>query len=135
MSESVTIRVGCVAAPVAGATVTLFDSTATFPGCGLAMMGIDRIRFDFAGLDQPSAASGLIGYKSNDKGTTWYPSAFSASGSAESLPCTVDADTGSDGDSYEVFIGTPGDVKFTFTASGTAPTTGWPPCITLVEAE
>lgn len=124
-----TIRVGAPAAPAAGATATLLDSTTL--KVGLATMGIQRVRIGFPGLDQPSAASGLKGYKSTDRGATWYEATFTTAGSAATLPATVAADTGSDSDSYDIFVGTDADVKFTFTASGTGPTI-WAPVITLV---
>jgi len=123
------IGIGAPAAPAKNATVPLFDSTVAFNKMGLRALGIARIKFDFAGLDQPSATNGLKGYKSNDKGTTWYDCSFSVSGASGSLPTTVAADTGTDSMSYDIFIGTAEDVKFTFTASATGPTI-WPPIIT-----
>jgi len=122
------IGIGVPAAPAAGATVTLFDSTVSFLG-GLRMHGIGRVEIDFAGLDQPSAASGLIGYKLAPDGTTWKKCAFTVVGASTSLPATVAADTGTDSSSYDIFVGTADHVKFTFTASGTGPTdkTCWPP--------
>ena len=123
------IGIGAPAVPTAGATVTLFDSSVVFP-IGLRATGIGRVQFDFAGLNQPSAASGLIGYKSNDRGATWHPCSFAVVGSATSLPATVAADTGADSSSYDIFVGTADHVKFTFTASGTVPTV-WAPIITV----
>jgi hypothetical protein len=122
--------VGAPAAPGNGATVPLFDSTVTFSKMGLAANQVTRIRFDFAGLNQPSAASGLAGFKSSDKGKTWFPCKFAYNGGTALLPATVSADTGSDSNSYDIFIGGAADVKFTFTASATGPTV-WNPIITL----
>jgi hypothetical protein len=82
-------------------------------------------------LNQPSASGGLIGYKRGAKGTAWYPATFAPTGAANALPQTVAADTGSDSNSYDIAVSTEFDVKFTFTASGTAPTAGWPPVVTL----
>ena len=123
-------QVSAPPAPGNGAKVVLFDSTKVF---GAGMMGanqIQRIRFDFAGLDQPSAASGFVGFKSIDKGVTWKQCAFSLTGSGNTLPQTVAADTGTDSNSYDIFIGSAPDVKFEWTASGTGPTV-WPRTITL----
>ena len=125
-----TVQVSLPPAPSAGATVELFNSVKAF---GAGMMGplqIQRIRLDFAGMDQPSAASGLVGYKSPDGGTTWYQCAFSLTGSGNTLPQTVAKDTGTDSTSYDIFIGSARDVKFLFTASGTGPTI-WPKSCTL----
>jgi len=124
------IRISPPAAPAANATVVLFDSTVVFANMGLAMMGITRVKLDFAGVNQPSASGGLIGYKSSDKGATWNACSFAALGSASSLPATVTADTGSDSCSYDIAVSSAADVKFTFTASGTGPTV-WAPVITL----
>ena len=122
------IGIGAPSAPANGGTVTLFDSTVSFKG-GLRMNGIGRIELDFAGLDHASATNGLIGYKSPDKGATWFPCAFSVAGSSTTLPVTVAADTGSDSSSYDIFVGTADDVKITFTAGTPAPTY-WKPTIT-----
>jgi hypothetical protein len=112
-----------VAAPTANATVVLFDSTKHLPG-GLSQNGIGRIQISFIGLDQASAAGGLIGYSSPDKGTTWYPFKFGGT----TLPATVAADTGADHSAYDIFVGTEEDVKFTFTAGATPPTV-WTPMV------
>lgn len=122
------------AAPVAGATVTLADSTVNFGGLGLRALGITHLRLDFAGLDQPSASGGLIGYKSPDKGTNWYKSAYVTSDSSTTLPATVAAQTSSDGSAYIIDLAGAPDAKFTWTASGTAPTV-WPPTITWVRGK
>lgn len=117
-------------APGNNATVVLFDST-KMPGAGmLSAMQIQRIKLDFNGLNQPSAASGLKGYKSDNGGANWYQCAFSLAGSGATLPQTVAADTGTDSTSYDIFIGSARDVKIEFTASGTGPTI-WPRTITL----
>ena len=118
------------AAPAAGATVTLFDSTVTFNKMGLAANGITRIQFDFAGINQASDTNGFVGYKSTDKGVTWKQCAFTAVGTANAIPCTVAADTGTDSSAYDIPIHTVPDVKFTWKASGTGPTV-WPPVVTL----
>ena len=82
--------------PTAGSTVAVFDSTKAFNKLGLQANQITRVKIDFAGLDQPSASGGLIGYKSRDKGATWYHCAFAYAGGSATLPATVAADTGSD---------------------------------------
>jgi hypothetical protein len=127
------IRVGAPAVPANDGTAVLFDSTVTLKG-GLQMSGVARIRIDLAGVNQASAASGLKGYKSPDKGAHWYLSAFSATGSSASLPATTTADTGADGYSVDIFLGTCADVKFTWTAGATAPTV-WNPVITLLAGD
>jgi hypothetical protein len=121
------IRVGGQATPTAGSTVTLLDTKAMFGGMGLQAMGITRVKISFPGLNQPSASGGLIGYKSDAAGT-YHPATF---GAAIALPKTVAADTGADSNSYDIPVSSELDVKFTFTASGTAPTAGWPPIVTL----
>lgn len=115
-----TIQLSPPAVPANNGTATLFDSTVSFPG-GLRMWGIGRLKLSFPSLDRASAASGLIGYISGDKGVTWNPCAFTAVGSGGSLPATVAADTGSDNSSYDIFVGPYSDVKVTFTAGATAP--------------
>lgn len=115
-----TIQLSVPAVPENNGTATLFDSTVSFPG-GLRMWGIGRLKLTFPSLSQASAASGLIGYISGDKGATWNPCAFSSVGSSASLPATVPADTGADSASYDIFIGPYTNVKVTFTAGGTAP--------------
>jgi hypothetical protein len=124
------IRIAGMATPTAGATVELFNSATLFAKAGLQTMGIVRVKLSFPGLNQPSAAGGLIGYKSPDKGATWYPATFAPTGASNALPQTVAADTGSDSNSYNINVSTETDVKFTFTASGTAPTI-WAPVVTL----
>jgi hypothetical protein len=115
-----TARLGTPTGPANNGTVTLFDSTLAFKG-GMRMHGVGRVKLAFPGLSQASAASGLIGYISGDKGVTWNPCAFSATGSATTLPATVPADTGADSASYDIYVGPYDDVKLTFTAGATAP--------------
>jgi hypothetical protein len=119
------IKIGAPAAPANNGTVVLFDSTVHLKG-GLAQNGIGRVRLSFPGLDQASAADGLKGYTSPDKGATWYPFKFGGT----VLPATVAADTGADHDAFDIFVGTEEDVKFEFTAGAAAPTV-WTPIITL----
>jgi hypothetical protein len=126
-------RVGAPAAPAANGTVTLFNSATQLAG-GLAANGVERVRFDFAGLDQASAVDGLKGYKSPDGGDNWYANTFSAVGSVAALPTTVTAQTATDGFSVDIYVGTAGDVKFTFTAGDLAPTV-FKPVITLLSGE
>jgi hypothetical protein len=114
------IRLSVPAVPANNGTATLFDSTKSFPG-GMRVWGIGRMKLSFPSLSQASAAGGLIGYVSGDKGVTWNPCAFTATGSAAALPATVAADTGSDNSAYDIFVGAQDDVKVTFTAGSTAP--------------
>ena len=125
------IRLGAPAAPTSGAIVTLFDSTVTFNKAGLRMMGIRRVTLEFPGLDQASAAGGLIGYTSPDKGANWYKATFAPAGDANALPQTVAAQTASDCDSFDIDVQDHDDVKFTLTAGATGPTV-WKPVITLL---
>jgi hypothetical protein len=115
-----TARLATTAAPDNAGTVTLFDSTKAFKG-GMRMHGVGRVKLAFPALSQASAAGGLIGYISGDKGVTWNPCSFSAVGSSATLPATVPADTGADSASYDIYVGPYDDVKFTFTAGATAP--------------
>jgi hypothetical protein len=124
------IRVGGQATPTAGSTVTLLDTKVMFGGMGLQAMGITRVKMSFPGLNQPSAAGGLIGYKKDAAGT-YHQATFAPSGAPNAFPQTVAADTGTDSNAYDVAVSSELDVKFTFTASGTAPTAGWPPIVTL----
>jgi hypothetical protein len=124
------IRVGGQATPTAGSTVTLLDTKAMFGGMGLQAMGITRVKISFPGLNQPSAAGGLIGYKKDAAGT-YHPATLAPANDANALPQTVAADTGADSNAYNIAVSSELDVKFTFTASGTAPTAGWPPIVTL----
>jgi hypothetical protein len=124
------IKVGPPTKPGNNATVTLLDSTVTFSKAGLSAKGIGRVTMSFPGIDQASASGGLIGYTSPDKGTTWYPKTFAAVGSVSTLPATVAADTGADSSSFDIFVGTEEDVKFTYTAGATAPTLAkWAPIL------
>ena len=124
------VEVAAPAAPANNGTVTLFDSTKVFGPKNMRMFGVGRVQLDFQGLDQASAASGLIGYQSKDGGTTWTKFSFGYTGSASgTLPATVPAATADDSTTYDIFVGACKDVKFTFTAGATAPTTGWPPVI------
>lgn len=126
------IGLGYPTVPGANETVVLFDSSLTFKGLELATLGITRLRFDFAGLDQPSAASGLKGYKSIDKGVTWHQSEFVCKGASIIIPVQVTADTGSASCYYDIAISSARYVKFTFTAGAAPPTAGaWHPVITL----
>lgn len=120
------IRVRPPTVPTAGATVTLFDSTVTFNKMGLQTMRVRRVLLGFPGLSQPSATNGLIAYESGDKGVTWSQSTFAseeeiAADPTAGFPVTVDADTGADHDEFDVDVAGRRDVRFTFTASGTAP--------------
>lgn len=124
-----TIQVGAPAVPANNGTAVLFDSTTL--KVGLPMLGIQRVRISFPGLNQASAANGLKGYKSPDKGANWYEATFASDGSSTTLPATVAADTGSDSDCFDIFVGTERDVKFTFTAGAAAPTI-WTPVIILL---
>lgn len=123
-----TIQIGAPAAPANNGTVVLFDSTTL--KVGLHLLGVTRVRLSFPGMNQASAADGLKGYKSTDKGANWYAATFSEAGAAATLPATVAADTGSDSSSYDIPVLGERDVKFTFTAGATAPTI-WAPIITL----
>jgi hypothetical protein len=126
------VRVAAPAAPSAGATVTLFDSTVVFGGGKrMSMFGVGRVGLSFPGMDKASAANGLNGYTSSDGGTTWDPFSFNVNGSTGSLPTTVQAATASDYDAYDLYVGMFDDVKFTFTADTTAPTARtWRPVVT-----
>lgn len=123
------VRVAPPAAPGNNATVTLFDSTQVFGKKMMRTLGIGRVHLSFTGLDQASAASGLAGYQSGDGGVNWDPFAFGYSGSATgTLPATVAAATASDSSTFDIFVGVSDDVKFTFTAGATGPST-WRPVI------
>jgi len=118
------IKIGPPTVPGNNATVTLFDSS-IIPG-GLSTNKIARVRFDFAGINQDSAVLGLRGYKSPNRGTTWYEATFDVA-----LPIQITADTGADSMSVDINVtGLSDDVKFTYTAGATAPTV-WSPTITL----
>lgn len=117
-------RVSAPAVPAANGTVVLFDSTKVLNKLGLSTVGVGRVQMSFPGLDQDSAAGGLIGYSSPDKGTTWYQFQFGGS----VLPATVEKATATDFTSYDIFVGTEEDVKFELTVGGTAPTV-WHPQI------
>ena len=116
------IRITAPAVPAQNGTAVLFDSTKHVAG-GLSMAGASRLRLSFPGLDQPSAAGGLIGYSSANKGVTW--NKFKFGGTV--LPATVAAATADDFSAYDIFIGTEEDVKFELTI-GTVPTV-WNPVI------
>ena len=123
---SLPIRLGAPAVPGISATVTLVDSTVTFGKMGLRMNNIHRVIMAFPGLDQ---AGTLTGYKSPDGGANWYQDTFAPSGST-TLPATVAAQTATVTTEFDIDVSTADDVKFTFTAGGTAPTV-WKPVITL----
>ena len=114
------IRLSAPTVPANEGTATLFDSTVSFKG-GLRMWGIGRLKLSFPALSQASATNGLVGYISGDNGATWKQCAFAATGSAATLPATVAADTGTDSNAYDIFVGPYDDVKITFTAGATAP--------------
>ena len=116
------IRITAPAVPAQNGTAVLFDSTKHLAG-GLSPAGASRLRLSFPGLDQPSAAGGLKGYSSPDKGANWYPFQFGGT----VLPATVAAATATDFTAYDIFIGTAEDVKFELTI-GTVPTV-WNPVI------
>jgi hypothetical protein len=116
------IEFGAPAVPAINGVAVLFDSTVFFNKMGLSMMRVGRVQLAFPGLDQ---AGTLTGYTSKDKGATWNQFAF---GGGTTLPATVAADTTTDHSSYDIFVATEKDVKFTFTAGGTAPTV-WNPTI------
>jgi hypothetical protein len=124
--ESFSIRVRPPTVPTAGATVTLLDTADLYKGLDLQTLGIKRVHLAFPGLSQPSATDGLIGYESGDKGVTWSTSTFAsveeiAADPTAGLPITVAADTGADHDEFDFDVAGRSNVKFTFTASGTAP--------------
>ena len=114
------IQLSPPAVPANNGTVTLFDSTVSFPG-GLRMWGIGRVKLTLPSLSQASATNGLIGYISGDKGLTWNPCALTSTGSSAVLPATVAADTGANSAAYDIFVGPYADVKITFAAGATAP--------------
>lgn len=115
------IQVAPPTKPANNGTVTLFDSTVAFSKMGLAMVNAGRFKLSFPGLSQASATDGLKGYVSGDGGTTWSLNTFAASGGSAVLPATVAADSASDSDAFDIYIGCYPDVKFTFTAGATAP--------------
>lgn len=124
--DSFPIRLAPPTVPVAGATATLLDTADLFKGLGIQALGIKRVSIGFPGLSQPSATDGLKGYESGDKGTTWSISTFAsveeiAADPTAGLPDDVAADTGADHDEWDFDVAGRADVKFTFTASGTAP--------------
>ena len=116
------IDFGAPAVPAINGTAVLFDSTVFFNKMGLSMMRIGRVQLGFPGIDGTPGT--LTGYTSNDKGATWNQFAFGLA----SLPATVAVDTTTDHNSYDIFVATEKDVKFTFTAGATAPTV-WKPTI------
>ena len=126
------VKVGPPARPANNGTVTLLDSTRDLPG-GLSANNVGRVTMSFPGIDQASATSGLIGYSSVDKGVTWYKKAFTVVGTATALPATVAADSGADSSSFDVYVGTEEDVKFTLTVGATTPTAAkWLPILKYV---
>lgn len=124
------IKVGPPSAPGNNATVTLLDTTKVFGQQGLRANGIHRVILAFPGLSHASATGGLLGYVSPDHGTNWYRNTFAPSGDPAALPLTVNAATATDFDTFDIDVTAFDDVKFTFTAGATGPTT-WKPTITL----
>jgi hypothetical protein len=105
------IKIGAPLAPGNNATVTLFDSTNLFPG-GLQAAGIGFVTIDFTNLDQASAAAGLKGYKSVDRGANWREDDFGGV-----LGVQIPA-----GDTIvKVYVGSAEHAKITFTAGATGP--------------
>lgn len=124
------IKLEAPAVPTAGATVTLLDTSVALGKLGLRALGYHRVLISFPGLDQASAANGLIGYASPDHGTTWRQETFAPSGDPNALPQTVAAATATGFSVFDIDITAHEEVKFTFTASGSAPTV-WTPVIVL----
>jgi len=105
------IRLGAPAAPGNNATVTLFDSTVTFPA-GLQASCIRFVTIDFTNLDQASATAGLKGYKSVDRGLNWREDDFGA-------VLGVQIPTGDT--TVKIYVGSAQHVKITLTAGATGP--------------
>jgi hypothetical protein len=124
------IRIGAPAAPGNNEVVNLVDTTGLFGKSGLRMNSIHRITLSFPGLDQASAAAGLIGYTSPDHGANWYKDTFAPAGDPSALPATVAAQTASATASFDIDVTPFDDVKITFTAGATGPTV-WTPVIVL----
>jgi hypothetical protein len=124
------IRISAPPVPANNGTVSLVDTTYVLGKLGLRANGIHRIIISFPGLDQASAASGMIGYKSPNKGTNWYQDTFAPSGGPSALPLTVPAATDTSIPEYDIDVSTADEVKITFTAGAAAPTV-WFPVITL----
>lgn len=130
------IRLEVPARPTAGATVTLLDTSVALGKLGLRSLGYHRVLFSFPSLDQASATGGLIGYTSGDHGTTWDQCAFAPASDPNALPQTVAASTATDCDSFDIDVTPHDDVKFTFTAGGTAPSAAsWAQVVIILEVK
>jgi hypothetical protein len=116
MTETFTCSVP--AAPTAGATIKLFDSTAAFGAGMLRLLDVRRVIVDFVNISHGSAASGLRAYASTNGGTNWDEVDHSGT-----MPATVAASTATDDDIKNFKVDAYSDWKLEYTNGASQPTT------------
>ncbi len=103
-------------APTITGTVTLFDSTTSFPpGGSLHLLGQQWFQYSVTfGTAADGGTGTLVGQYSDDKGTTWRTFySKTVSDAVTATPLTTED---------EVYIGMYRDVRFRWTNAGEAPT-------------
>ncbi len=122
-----TVKIAIPAAPLANATLTLFDTTAAVGwahGAGqMRALNVSRITLVLLRTSHGSAASGFHAYGSSDKGTNMDELAFADSAGTATMPRTISAATTAEA-IHEFLVGHLDDFKLTF-VNGASNQTTW----------
>ena len=105
-------------APTAGATVTMFDSSAAFSKKMMRTVDCTRVQVNFLSVDVASATNGLKAYGSSDGGTNWDQVDLNGT-----MPATVAASTSGQDNSHDFWVAKYDDFKVTYTCGTTGVST------------